>query len=47
MSKDAYNKSFTRTCGDDILFILPGIPAAFGNFVLPIMLGAKDVAFRV
>jgi cytochrome c oxidase subunit 1 len=27
------------------LFIIPGIPAALGNFVLPIMLGAKDVAF--
>jgi len=27
------------------LFIIPGIPAALGNFVLPLMLGAKDVAF--
>ncbi len=27
------------------LFIIPGIPAALGNFVLPMMLGAKDVAF--
>jgi cytochrome c oxidase subunit 1 len=27
------------------LVIIPGIPAALGNFVLPIMLGAKDVAF--
>jgi hypothetical protein len=27
------------------LFIIPGIPAALGNFILPIMLGAKDVAF--
>jgi len=26
------------------LFIIPGMPAALGNFVLPIMLGAKDVA---
>jgi cytochrome c oxidase subunit 1 len=26
------------------LFIIPGIPAALGNFVLPLMLGAKDVA---
>ncbi|MCC6124866.1 MAG: cbb3-type cytochrome c oxidase subunit I [Pirellulales bacterium] len=46
MSKDAYNKSFTLHGAVMIfLFILPGIPAAFGNFVLPIMLGAKDVAF--
>jgi cytochrome c oxidase subunit 1 len=27
------------------LFIIPGIPAALGNFILPLMLGAKDVAF--
>jgi cytochrome c oxidase subunit I len=27
------------------LFVIPGIPAVFGNFFLPIMLGAKDVAF--
>jgi cytochrome c oxidase subunit 1 len=26
------------------LFLIPSIPAVFGNFVLPIMLGAKDVA---
>jgi cytochrome c oxidase subunit 1 len=46
MSKDAYNKSFTLHGAVMIfLFILPGIPAAFGNFVLPIMLGTKDVAF--
>lgn len=27
------------------IFVIPGIPAVFGNFFLPIMLGAKDVAF--
>jgi cytochrome c oxidase subunit 1 len=27
------------------LFMIPSIPAAFGNFLLPIMIGAKDVAF--
>jgi cytochrome c oxidase subunit 1 len=27
------------------LFIIPAIPGAIGNFALPIMLGAKDVAF--
>jgi cytochrome c oxidase subunit 1 len=27
------------------LVIIPGIPAAIGNFVLPLHLGAKDVAF--
>jgi cytochrome c oxidase subunit 1 len=27
------------------LFMIPSIPSAFGNFVLPIMVGARDVAF--
>ena len=27
------------------LFVVPGLPAVFGNFFLPIMIGAKDVAF--
>ncbi len=27
------------------LFIIPSVPASLGNFFLPIMIGAKDVAF--
>jgi cytochrome c oxidase subunit 1 len=27
------------------LFIVPGLPAVFGNFMMPILIGAKDVAF--
>lgn len=27
------------------LFIIPGIPVAFGNFCLPLLIGARDVAF--
>ena len=27
------------------LFVLPGLSAVFGNFLLPIMIGAEDVAF--
>ncbi len=27
------------------LFVIPGMPAILGNFFLPIMIGAKDVAF--
>ena len=27
------------------LFIIPGLPAVFGNFMLPILIGAKDVSF--
>ncbi|MDX1765187.1 MAG: cbb3-type cytochrome c oxidase subunit I, partial [bacterium] len=26
-------------------FVIPGVPAIFGNFFLPILIGAKDVAF--
>jgi cytochrome c oxidase subunit 1 len=43
---DSYNQMFTLHGAVMIfLFIIPGIPAALGNFILPIMLGAKDVAF--
>jgi cytochrome c oxidase subunit 1 len=46
MSADTYNRAFTLHGAVMIfLFIIPGIPAAIGNFVLPLMLGAKDVAF--
>jgi len=43
---ETYNRLFTLHGAVMIfLFIIPGIPAAMGNFVLPLMLGAKDVAF--
>jgi cytochrome c oxidase subunit 1 len=46
MTADQYNQAFTLHGSIMIfLFIIPGIPAALGNFVLPLMLGAKDVAF--
>ncbi|MFY3744831.1 cytochrome c oxidase subunit I [Anaeromyxobacter sp. Red801] len=46
VSNDAYNKLFTLHGAVMIfLFIIPGIPAALGNFVLPLQLGAKDLAF--
>jgi cytochrome c oxidase subunit 1 len=43
---NTYNKVFTYH-GAIMVFmvIIPAIPAALGNFVLPMMLGAKDVAF--
>jgi cytochrome c oxidase subunit 1 len=45
MSADTYNKMFTLHGAVMIfLFIIPGIPATLGNFILPLMLGAKDVA---
>ncbi len=46
LTPDRYNEVFTLHGAVMIfLFIIPSIPAALGNFVLPIMLGAKDVAF--
>tara|TARA_R110002072_G_scaffold11829_2_gene52626 strand:- start:2398 stop:4056 length:1659 start_codon:yes stop_codon:yes gene_type:complete len=46
MEPDSYNRLFTLHGAIMVfLFIVPGVPAALGNFVLPIMLGAKDVAF--
>ncbi len=46
MGPDAYNRVFTlHGLVMVFLFIIPGIPAALGNFVMPLMLGAKDVAF--
>ena len=46
MKAETYNHMFTlHGAVMTFLFIIPGIPAALGNFVLPIMLGAKDVAF--
>jgi cytochrome c oxidase subunit 1 len=46
MDPQTYNSLFTLHGIIMIfLFIIPGLPAVFGNFFLPIMLGAKDVAF--
>src|SRR5512133_4054973 len=46
MSPEAYNAFFTLH-GIAMIFavVIPGLPAVFGNFLLPIMIGAKDVAF--
>ena len=43
---DTYNQMFTLH-GSIMVFlvIIPAVPAVLGNFVLPLMLGAKDVAF--
>jgi cytochrome c oxidase subunit 1 len=41
-----YNQTFTLHGAVMIFLVLiPGTPAVFGNFVVPLMLGAKDVAF--
>ncbi len=46
MSAETYNAVFTLHGVIMIfLFMIPGIPAIFGNFFLPIQLGADDVFF--
>ncbi|MCW8137643.1 MAG: cbb3-type cytochrome c oxidase subunit I [Planctomycetota bacterium] len=46
VTADTYNRLFTLHGAIMVfLFIIPAIPGALGNFILPIMLGAKDVAF--
>lgn len=46
ISEKYYNQMFTLHGAIMVFaFIIPSIPAALGNFVLPMMLGAKDVAF--
>ena len=46
MDAQTYNAAFTLH-GIIMIFtvVIPGLPAVFGNFLLPIMIGAKDVAF--
>ncbi len=46
MNAATYNATFT-VHGVIMIFmiVIPGLPAVFGNFLMPIMIGAKDVAF--
>ena len=45
-SADMYNRLFTLHGAIMVFLVLvPAIPASLGNFVLPLQLGAKDVAF--
>ncbi len=46
MNAMTYNRTFTLHGVVMIfLFMIPAIPGVFGNFFLPLMLGARDVAF--
>ena len=46
VSSDTYNKLFTMHGVAMVFFVLiPAVPAILGNFVLPLQIGAKDVAF--
>jgi cytochrome c oxidase subunit 1 len=46
MTSETYNKLFTIHGTLMVwFFLIPSIPAVLGNFVLPLMIGARDVAF--
>lgn len=46
MDANTYNKVFTLHGAVMVFwFIIPAVPGILGNFLMPIMIGAKDVAF--
>ncbi len=46
VSADGYNRLFTLHGIVMVwFFLVPSIPTTFGNFLLPLMIGARDVAF--
>src|SRR5207245_10321738 len=46
VSDETYNKLFTMHGVMMVFFFLiPAIPSVLGNFLIPIMIGAKDLAF--
>src|SRR3989454_572023 len=46
MQSSTYNKTFTQHGIIMVFFFLiPSIPATLGNFLVPLMIGAKDLAF--
>jgi cytochrome c oxidase subunit I len=46
LEADSYNKMFTlHGVMMVFFFLIPAIPAVLGNFLLPIMIGARDLAF--
>src|SRR3954464_12025301 len=46
VQSDTYNKLFTQHGIIMVFFFLiPSIPAVLGNFIIPVMIGAKDLAF--
>lgn len=46
MGPETYNRLFTLHGITMVwLFMIPSIPAAFGNFLVPLQIGARDVAF--
>jgi cytochrome c oxidase subunit 1 len=46
LTPDQYNRMFTQHgVAMVFFFLIPSIPAVLGNFLIPLMIGAKDLAF--
>ncbi len=46
LTADGYNRFFTMHGVTMVFFFLiPGVPAVLGNFLIPMMIGARDLAF--
>src|SRR6266852_5923242 len=46
VTPETYNKLFTmHGVAMIFFFLIPSIPAVFGNFLIPMMIGARDLAF--
>jgi cytochrome c oxidase subunit I len=46
VSAETYNKLFTMHGVIMVwFFLIPSIPSTFGNFLVPLMIGARDLAF--
>src|SRR5688500_6216857 len=46
MQAETYNKAFTMHGVYMVFFFLiPSVPATLGNFLIPLMIGARDLAF--
>jgi cytochrome c oxidase subunit 1 len=46
LSNDGYNRTFTLHGVIMVwFFLIPSIPSTFGNFLIPLMIGARDLAF--
>jgi cytochrome c oxidase subunit 1 len=46
LSNEGYNRAFTLHGVIMVwFFLIPSIPATFGNFLIPLMIGARDLAF--
>src|SRR6184192_3815773 len=46
VTPETYNKLFTmHGVAMIFFFLIPSIPAVLGNFLIPMMIGAKDLAF--